>query len=305
MKKIFLIIFIIILCTSQISAQHRFEIKTERLSDRVIVVSAVYLTIENYSTNVTAIASDEGIIVIDTANPLSNSRMIRQAIEREFGRNDFKYLINTHGHFDHVWGNQVYPETDIIAHTNTISTMNNGLEGKNDLEDDFVFTVPNITFGEDLTIDAGDITVELSYYGLHSDILVYVPEEKLLIAGDAFHETYLPVVNYEQREAFSWNIDRWISVLESFYVEGRGINKVVSGHRNVFSGEHLKEYLSYFKEVFPGVERAVRDGLTLDQTKEKMRSLIERDSFKNLNVLEECHKINIEQTWMFFTEKDK
>ncbi|MCP4723781.1 MAG: hypothetical protein GY863_02030, partial [bacterium] len=61
----------------------------------------------------------------------------------------------------------------------------------------------------------------------------------------------------------------------------------------------------YFKEVFPGVERAIRDGLTLYQTKEKMRSLIEKDSFKSLNVLEECHKINIEQTWMFFTEKDK
>jgi len=270
-----------------------------------MVVSAVYLTIENYSTNVTAIATEKGIIVIDTANPLSNSRLIRQAIEREFGRSDFKYLINSHGHFDHIWGNQVYPEADIIAHVNTISTMKEGFESKDDLEGDFVFTLPNITFNEALTIDIGDITVELSYYGLHSDILVYIPEEKLLIAGDAFHETYLPVVNFEQREAFSWDIDRWISKLKSFYAEDRGIDKVVSGHRNVFSGEHLEEYLKYFKELFPGIEKAVMDGLTLDQTKERLRSLIERDSFQNLNVLEDCHKINIEQTWKFFTEKDK
>lgn len=34
----------------------------------------------------------------------------------EFGRSDFAYVINTHFHFDHLDGNQVFPEAEVVAH---------------------------------------------------------------------------------------------------------------------------------------------------------------------------------------------
>jgi glyoxylase-like metal-dependent hydrolase (beta-lactamase superfamily II) len=75
------------------------------------------------STAVSAIATKKGIVVIDTTNIPKLDEAFRKIIARELGRNDFKYLINTHGHGDHTAGNGVYADCRIIAHENVKAMM--------------------------------------------------------------------------------------------------------------------------------------------------------------------------------------
>jgi glyoxylase-like metal-dependent hydrolase (beta-lactamase superfamily II) len=75
------------------------------------------------STAVSAIATKKGIVVIDTTNIPKLDQAFRGIIARELGRKDFKYLINTHGHVDHVSGNGVYGDCQIIAHENVKGMM--------------------------------------------------------------------------------------------------------------------------------------------------------------------------------------
>jgi glyoxylase-like metal-dependent hydrolase (beta-lactamase superfamily II) len=75
------------------------------------------------STAVSAIATKKGIVVIDTTNIPKLDEAFRRIIARELGRKDFKYLINTHGHVDHVSGNGVYGDCQIIAHENVQGMM--------------------------------------------------------------------------------------------------------------------------------------------------------------------------------------
>ncbi len=75
------------------------------------------------STAVCAVATKKGIVVIDTTNIPKLDQAFRKVIARELGRSDFKYLINTHGHVDHVSGNGVYADCQIIAHENVKGMM--------------------------------------------------------------------------------------------------------------------------------------------------------------------------------------
>ncbi len=68
------------------------------------------------STATVAIATDEGILVIDTTGNPKIDRELRRIIARELGRNDFKVLINTHEHGDHTGGNSVYADCTIVGH---------------------------------------------------------------------------------------------------------------------------------------------------------------------------------------------
>jgi len=68
------------------------------------------------STAVCAIATRKGIVVIDSTELPRLDQAFRKVIARELGRNDFAYLINTHGHADHTNGNGVYADCVIIAH---------------------------------------------------------------------------------------------------------------------------------------------------------------------------------------------
>jgi len=75
------------------------------------------------STAVCAIATKKGIVVIDSTDIPKLDQAFRKIIARELGRNDFKYLINTHGHGDHTNGNGVYADCDIFAHESVTDMM--------------------------------------------------------------------------------------------------------------------------------------------------------------------------------------
>lgn len=68
------------------------------------------------STAMVAVATEKGIVLIDTFGIPAIDRELRKVIARELGRGDFRYLINTHEHGDHTGGNAVYADCTIIAH---------------------------------------------------------------------------------------------------------------------------------------------------------------------------------------------
>lgn len=85
------------------------QIKVRRLSPRAAVF-------ELASTNVLAIATQKGIVVVDAGYSPAVGKAYRDAIQAEFKRNDFAYLINSHDHGDHYGGNLAYVDLPIIGH---------------------------------------------------------------------------------------------------------------------------------------------------------------------------------------------
>jgi len=118
--KIFALFISLLLLASIILPQAEDEIPVEvvRLSDRILVLKEDVM-----GNNVTAIASKKGLIVVDNSGFPSTARKMRGIIEREFKRTDFAFVINTHFHWDHAWGNQAFPEATIIGHADCPALM--------------------------------------------------------------------------------------------------------------------------------------------------------------------------------------
>jgi cyclase len=83
--------------------------ETHRVAERVVVVRCG-------SNNVGAVASAAGVIVVDTHRSPTLMRGLARAMAAELGRDDFRFVVNTHGHWDHSSGNQVFPEATVIGH---------------------------------------------------------------------------------------------------------------------------------------------------------------------------------------------
>jgi glyoxylase-like metal-dependent hydrolase (beta-lactamase superfamily II) len=265
-------------------------------------------------TNVVALASRRGLVVIDTGVLPSRGAALRSAIEREFKRRDFSYVINTHGHFDHSNGNQAFSDVPIIGHQNAGREMNRwfqspdavaaflksraeyqaeleaGLKmaatGSRDeirvreqlaenaaLVDDLrqgrlVLTRPTVTLSDRLTIDLGDLTLNLLYFGrahTESDILVHVPEVRLLAVGDLFFKSWLP--SFQGQRA---DVPRWLQTLDGFPAGLQAVERVIGGHGEPMSGDELRAQVAYLRGIWEGVAAARRDGLTLAATKERL-----------------------------------
>jgi glyoxylase-like metal-dependent hydrolase (beta-lactamase superfamily II) len=111
--------------TSQ--ANDELPLHTQRFSDRVL-----FAWVGDYmqTIRVVALSTARGVVVIEANLSRSADVRIRQAIEKEFGRKDIKYLINTHFHHDHTAGNQVYADATIIAQETALEGMKSELTGE-------------------------------------------------------------------------------------------------------------------------------------------------------------------------------
>jgi glyoxylase-like metal-dependent hydrolase (beta-lactamase superfamily II) len=85
-------------------------ITVRRLSPRTAVVHA-----GPWNNSYVAIATQKGIVVIDSGFSKTIARAVREAIQAEFHRSDFAYLILSHEHSDHVFGNGAYSDVPIVG----------------------------------------------------------------------------------------------------------------------------------------------------------------------------------------------
>jgi glyoxylase-like metal-dependent hydrolase (beta-lactamase superfamily II) len=85
-------------------------ITVRRLSPRAAVVQG-----GPWNNSYLAIATKKGIVVVDSGFSKTVARAVREAIQAEFDRSDFAYLILSHEHSDHVFGNGAYSDIPIVG----------------------------------------------------------------------------------------------------------------------------------------------------------------------------------------------
>jgi glyoxylase-like metal-dependent hydrolase (beta-lactamase superfamily II) len=272
----------------------------ERLSERVVLVRSG----ERYYDQAAAVATERGLVVIDTSIAPSLAQGYRRQIEQAFGRSDFTYLINTHYHYDHTNGNQVFSEVPIIGHELCLAgmrrfasrldsflttqkaripgwerrlasldpdseqavglrdTMSHWRHMARDLETPGVFvpTLPSITFADRLTLDLGDVTLRLVYFGkgghTGDDLLVHVPEEKLLFTGDLFWSGSVLLAYQSQIDP-----QRWLEALDWVLAEPDAVERVVTTHNGLMGGEQIRLRRDYLADALEGLRRARKEGL--------------------------------------------
>jgi glyoxylase-like metal-dependent hydrolase (beta-lactamase superfamily II) len=125
--KIAALIVLISVFTGFLQAGVELPLHQKKLNDKVLIV-----WIGDYMQQIAtvALATEKGIVVIETSLIRSHDARIKEVIEKEFGRNDFKYLINTHFHHDHTAGNQIYADATIVGHKNVPAGMKEELTGE-------------------------------------------------------------------------------------------------------------------------------------------------------------------------------
>lgn len=107
-------------------------------------------------------------------------------------------------------------------------------------------TPPSLCFKERLTLDLGDLTLRLSYYGpSHSDndILVYCPEEGILLTGDLFVQGMDPHLDSDRVK----HLPRWIENLEWIASNQENITTVIPGHGDFLTVADLMKKLTFLK----------------------------------------------------------
>ena len=170
------------------------------IGDRVFVRRYAF-----YDQNIGVILGGGEVLVIDTRSTHEQAREILADL-RELTHDPVTVVVDTHGHFDHAYGNRVFRPATIWGHDGCVTFMDRTGEQRRDriareepaLADDLrevVIDPPDRTFSERATIEVGGRAVELAYLGrghTDHDIVIDVPGADVLFAGDLIEQGNVP-----------------------------------------------------------------------------------------------------------------
>jgi glyoxylase-like metal-dependent hydrolase (beta-lactamase superfamily II) len=176
-------------------------------------------------------------------------------------------VVYSHADWDHCWGTAGLITDTIIAHETCAGRFRSGdvtnrLAEKKAAEpglwDMVKLMPPTLTFGKTLSVDLGDVLVELRHLPGHTlDCLVaWIPQWGVLLAGDTV-ETPLPYLNSESVAL----LPQWISALEEWGSTAR-MNVVVPAHGEVGDQSLIECTVNYLRDVQAGKAPTVPANLT-------------------------------------------
>ena len=236
---------------------------------------------EGGQTNAGFIVGEEGVLVIDSLMTPTLAKSLLSAIRSVTGA-PIRYMVDTHYHGDHVFGNQYFLPAPIIGHVNCrrelLEKFEANMQRYRNTRPELIpeleqirMTPPDVTFEDRMTIRLGEREVQLIYLGrahTASDILIYLPQEKLLYAGDiAFHKV-LPAFP-------DGHIVKWIDVMEE--TAKLDFDTIVPGHGPVGGKAEFEEA----RELMAHLHREIRMGFDMSLSEEETARKVELGKFSS------------------------
>jgi cyclase len=281
----------------------RFEIKKVADGVHVAVAAPAY----KVNSNTAIVEMDDGVMVVDTHSKPSAARVIVERL-RDITPKPVRYVVNTHFHWDHWHGNEVYPAAypgaEIVTNQVTREAMvRKGLKRIQDHVRQADVEVARLgaelaggaARGARAKIEA-DLRLAQAYRdeirALRPTLPTLVFEETMRLCrrdreihllhlgrahteGDVF--VYLPAekVVVTGDAIVGWTPymgdgypEEWVATLDR--LAGLDFTRIIMGHGDVAGREWLHLFRSYVHDVVEAVRQEAAGGASLEEVKQRV-----------------------------------
>jgi cyclase len=278
----------------------------EKITDGVYYATASGAMITG--SNDVVIVNDDDVMLVDAGVTPAVARALVQDVKLLTDK-PVRWLVNTHFHYDHTDGNSIFgPEVQIIGHEyvrqailnldvlhrepfktaqanlpDQIEALKKQVSAEKDAQQRATLqqqlaateaeqkqfaeikpTPPTMTYASNLTLVRGRREIRLLFLGrghTPGDTVVFLPKERIVCTGDLM----------ESRPAYMGDgiFDEWITTLDA--LKKLDFDTVLPGHGVPFHEKSLiTAYQSYLKDLTAQVAKLRAQGMTADQTAQKV-----------------------------------
>jgi glyoxylase-like metal-dependent hydrolase (beta-lactamase superfamily II) len=235
------------------------------------ITNDLYFFYEFSGSNAVFMVTDEGVLVIDTRTHPRPGQALLDMI-RKVTDKPIKWVINSHFHGDHHFGNAPFKATGatFVAQTETARIMLHvqakemarridGFKSQGLDPSEVKLILPDVTFDNTMTIKLGGREVRLMYLGpgqQAGDTFIAFPHARALFTPGAFGTRSMPNM------AFTPSVDSWVKLLEQ--VAAMDVDRILPAHGDVANRADVKELAAMLADEYATVKDAVAKGLSVD-----------------------------------------
>jgi len=217
--------------------------------------------------NIAAIVEPDGVALIDSSVP-PKAAELKAAVGRLSDR-PVRFLLNTHWHFDHTGGNEIFGQsgTVIVAHHNCRKRLAT--------EQTIAFldvkfppspkpALPVVTFGDTGTVHHGDTVIEAVYIpSAHTDTdAVYrLSRFDVVHTGDLFFNGFYPLIDYST----GGDLEGWIVGLKKVLEMAGPKTQIIPGHGPMAKKADLAVFRDMLTQVRDRIKPLVEKGKSLEE----------------------------------------
>uniref|UniRef100_UPI003513971C MBL fold metallo-hydrolase n=1 Tax=Roseovarius sp. TaxID=1486281 RepID=UPI003513971C len=206
-------------------------------------------TYENagHNNNLSFIVTGDGVVVVNAGASYGLAKALHDEI-RAVTDQEVKLVLLENGQGHAMLGSNYWAEqgVKVVAHEEAAAEIEEygaqvlrGMRAyAGDQGEGTEIHLPDESFSDEYIVEMGDMRIEARYLGpAHSpgDIVVWLPEQSLVISGDmAFHERMLPI--FEHTYTADW-IETWETAFEPL-----GATYVIPGHGHPTNMAQVRRY---------------------------------------------------------------
>ncbi|AMN41005.1 MBL fold metallo-hydrolase [Rhodoplanes sp. Z2-YC6860] len=270
MFKGFICAFVLVWAGVSCQAQTQTGGAAKEIVERQVAPD-LYFLYDETSSNSAFLITDEGVLVVDTRQHPRDGQDLLDRI-RKITDKPVKWVVNTHFHGDHTYGNSVFKAlgANIVAHEDTARIMAQVADKEFARRQPFFkarhydpgevkLTLPSLTFSKDLTIHLGGREVHLAYRGPGQnpgDTFVFFPHARAVFTSGAFGKRSMPNMN------FTPSPENWVKLLTD--VAKMDVDVVMPPHGDIATRADVTDLAGFINYEYATVKKAVADGVPLE-----------------------------------------
>lgn len=227
-----------------------------------------------WNSNSHFVVTEDGVLLFDTGSSKSIGNHIKKCIQ-SVTDSQVRWVINSHSHADHWFGNAAFPEADLMTSKDALATMKDHGPGAKEFYTkvtrgtigDIELVYPEVLLTDGRKRNFGGVPVEFIFSNDgHSpgDLLMWLPEQRILFGGDVLGSDWMPIITGHGHVPHLIETLRRMAALNPAFV--------LPGHGQVTTGESVTRDAAFLSKVWEQVKADHKKSKTPDETISAVRS---------------------------------
>jgi len=250
-----------------------------------------YYVFSSTSFNSGAIATGDGVIVLDALTSEAIARKEREAIANEI-KQPVRFLVSSTFHNNYTWGNVAYPDVVKFGHEDYRTDLLAQMQRDHASSAEQKARLPQITYRDRLTIHLGGKEIQVLYLGkghTRSDSIIFVPQDRIAYVSELYFSDQFLYIN----DGYGVS---WLKTLDA--IEALPADIFVPGHGPIPEDpKETRQGLHRFRQMLVDLRDAVQKEIDRGATEDQAADAIKFPQYEQMQGYKSQREIAVRRTY--------